>query len=135
MCGFESPGTWRANVKVEFFDGADTLVATVTGTDTATFRQRFTETTLTRSQQTRTLVARVNAEVPGGGFAPCKRCFTRVQRASGGKWKAVDKGLTNSRGELRTGYRPSKGQFRAVTPGFSYGSINAPSQSAIVRVR
>ena len=47
ICGFESPGTWRANVKVEFFDVADGSVATVTGTDTATFRPRSTETRLT----------------------------------------------------------------------------------------
>lgn len=130
ICGFEAAGTWRANVKVQFFNAADTLVDTVTGTDTANFRERFSETTLTRSRGSRSFVVHVNAEVPGGGLAPCKRCFTRLQRASGNKWKPIAKGVTNGRGDLRTGYKPSKGQFRATTP--AYGT--APSTSSIVRV-
>ena len=131
ICGFESPGTWRANVKVQFFNVADTVVDTVTATDTANFRGRFSETTLTQSRKSRALVAHVDVEVPGGGFVPCKRCFTRVQRGSGAKWKSVAKGLTNGRGDLRTGYKPTKGQFRAITPGGGFTSIYAPSQSAI----
>lgn len=133
ICGFESPGTWRANVKVEFFDGADASVATLTATDTATFRQRLTETTLSR--RSRGFVVHIDAEVPGGGFAPCRKCFTRVQRASGNKWKPVAKGFTNAGGDLRTGYKPRKGQFRAITPGFGFTSINAPSESPVIRVR
>lgn len=130
ICGFESPGTWRANVKVQFFSGTDAVVDTVTATDTAVFRQRFSETTLTRSRS-RALVVHVNVEVPGGGFVPCKRCFTRLQRAKGTKWKSIAKGLTNGRGDLRTGYKATKGQFRAVTPVGGFDSTYAPSQSAI----
>jgi len=135
VCGFEGPGTWRADVKVEFFDGADTSVATVTGTDTATFRQRVTETTLIRSRGSRSFVVHIEAEVPGGGFAPCRKCFTRLQRASGNKWNPVAKGVTSAGGDFRTGYKPTQGRFRAVTPGFGFTSINAPSQSPVLRVR
>lgn len=135
MCGFEGAGTWRANVTVHFFDGGDNQVGTATGTDTAEFRERLSTTTLTRSRGSKTFVIHVSAEIPGGSVAACRHCFTRLQRAKGTKWKTVAKGQTSNRGVFRTGHKPSKGLYRAVTPsGAFFFSSNGPSQSATFRV-
>lgn len=132
LCGFEGAGTWRANVTVKYFDINDAEVASVSASDTAEFRLRNSTTTLSRRNGE--LVVQVNAEVPGGGFAPCRQCFTRVFRVKGTKLTRVAKGDTNKRGILRTGFKPTKGLYQAVTPPGFFSSY-AQSESATLRVR
>lgn len=119
-CMFDSPGLWRADVTVKFFDTADTLVETATGSDTATLRQAKSALTLTRGGPGRTLLIHATAETPTG-FVACKHCFVRLQKRVSGHWKRVLEGETNRRGDFATGVTPKRGvTYRAKLPPFPY---------------